>query len=95
MIYFRPIKRGEDKTLEDYGNYLTKKVDFVLKQNTTPGEPNGAYKALWDSTEELRSSDLQSPWPRELMGKVSNFYVSGTKHLNFIAFFSAPLLPDF
>lgn len=72
MIYFRPIKRGEDTTLEDYGNHLIQKVSFVMQQNTTPGEPNGAYQALWDSTEELRSSDLQSPWPRELMGKVSN-----------------------
>lgn len=72
MIYFRPIKRGEDTTLEDYGNYLIQKVSFVMQQNTTPGEPNGAYKALWDSTEELRSRDLQSLWPRELMGKVSN-----------------------
>ncbi|CAH3132827.1 unnamed protein product [Pocillopora meandrina] len=65
-----PIKRGEDTTLEDYGNYLTKKVGFVLEQNRTRGEPNGAYKALWDGTEELRSSDLQSPWRRKLMGKI-------------------------
>ena len=72
MIYFRPIKRGENTTLEDYGNHLIQKVSFVRQQNTTPGEPNGAYKDLWDSTEELRSSDLQSPWPRELMGTVSN-----------------------
>lgn len=65
-----PIKRGDDTTLEDYGNHLIQKVSFVMQQNTTPGEPNGTYKALKKSTKELRSSDLQSPWPRELMGKI-------------------------
>lgn len=55
MRYFRPIKRVEDKTLKDFEDDLIQKVRFSL-QNTTQDEPEGVYKALRDSTEELKST---------------------------------------
>ena len=61
----------------------------MLGQNTTPGEPNGTYKTLWDSTEELRGKDLESPWQTELRNQVSNSYVRGRKRINFISVFSS------
>ena len=85
MPHFRQLRRGEDTTLQDFEDDLIQKVEFVLG-NTLPGEPTGAYKALRESTEELRSNDLASPWPRELKKKVCNSYVKGRKHLKFIFF---------
>lgn len=55
LRYFRPIKRVEDKTLKDFEDDLIQKVRFSL-QNTTQDEPEGVYKALRDSTEELKST---------------------------------------
>ena len=66
-----------------------------MGQNTTPDEPKGVYKALRDSTEELRRNDIKSPWQGELMDKVSNSYVRGRKRINFISVFSASLRPNF
>lgn len=85
MPHFRQLRRGEDTTLQDFEDDLIQKVEFVLG-NTLPGEPTGVYKALRESTEELRSNDLPSPWPRELKKKVCNSYNKGRKHLKFIFF---------
>lgn len=69
-IWVTPLRRGEDATLKDFEDGLIQRVRFILERVNRMGEPTGVYKALRENTEELRSKDLPSPWPRELKDKI-------------------------
>ncbi|CAH3132825.1 unnamed protein product [Pocillopora meandrina] len=73
---------GEDETLKNFEEDLIQKVRSVL-QNTTPGEPEGFYKGLRDSTEEPRSI-----FKEKKSGRVQLAYILSNNSNRLILYFT-------